>query len=248
MLVDDEPRFPSTLEVWPTLGEARRVYRLLFRRSVATAAVVYAAIALVEIAHHVVAAPVSQALGFVEFLATFAGPVIVQGALVEIVRNIHEGRPPERIGALFKAGGNRFWSLLGASVLYSLGIIFGAILLLIPGLIVAARWCLLAPLIMLEHCGVIAASRRSSTLVQGHTGTALGCIAVSFLISGGPSWVLLLTNAAFSARIGVFLVWNALTAPFSAHVLTVIYYRLADSDKPVIDPAVHTWRSVWEGR
>ena len=40
--------------------------------------------------------------------------------------------------------------------------------------------------------------------------------------------------------------WSSLTAPFDAHVLTVIYYRLTDSEVPVIHPAVLQWDSVWE--
>jgi hypothetical protein len=42
-------------------------------------------------------------------------------------------------------------------------------------------------------------------------------------------------------------VWTSLTAPFAAHVLTVIYYHLTDPARPVIHDDVFTWPSVWGG-
>jgi len=41
-------------------------------------------------------------------------------------------------------------------------------------------------------------------------------------------------------------VWNSVTAPFTAHVLTVIYYRLTDPERPVIHEDLLGWSSVWE--
>jgi hypothetical protein len=102
---------------------------------------------------------------------TFSGPVVVQGALIHIVRNVHEGRPPERIPSLIREAGRRFWSLIGAPILYGLGFFFGLLLLIVPGVIVAARWCLLAPLIMLEGRFVGAARERSTDLVRARTAT-----------------------------------------------------------------------------
>jgi hypothetical protein len=67
------------------LRDAVGVYRLLFRRSVAAAALIYAPIAVVEA---VAAVPADHgarlALGLFSFVLGFAGLVLVQGALVEI--------------------------------------------------------------------------------------------------------------------------------------------------------------------
>ena len=40
--------------------------------------------------------------------------------------------------------------------------------------------------------------------------------------------------------------WKSLTAPLEAHVLTVIYYRLTEPERPVIHEDVAGWESVWE--
>jgi hypothetical protein len=246
--MDESLRVAAPLRVRSVLGDAVRVYRLLFVRSVTTAAVVYAAIALIDILHHANAGSAAQALAVVSTVLGLAGPLVVQGALVAIVRNVHVGRPPERIGELFRLGGGRFWPLLGASLLYGFGVFLALLLLIVPGLILAARWSLLAPLVVLERRGVDEARRRSSELVKGHTGAVLGCVFLTLLIVSLIVWPLALTHLSFGTSVFLSFLWSALTAPFEAHVLTVIYYRLADPDRPVIDPSVTRWHSVWDGR
>jgi hypothetical protein len=106
------PRVPLTLGA--VYGEAWELYRLLMRRSILTAFLVFA---VVDGVGRLSGLPESTAarvvLGLLSFVLTFSGPVVVQGALVHIVRNIHEGRPPERIPVLVREAGRRFWSLLG---------------------------------------------------------------------------------------------------------------------------------------
>jgi hypothetical protein len=139
----------------------------LFRRSVSAAALVYAIVALLEIARHAASGVVGGALGLTVLVASTGGPLLVQGALVEIVRNVHEGTAAERTGRLFASSRARIWRLFGASVIYVTGVIFGAILFVVPGVLAAARWCLLAPLVMLEGKTVAEARFRSSALVKG---------------------------------------------------------------------------------
>jgi hypothetical protein len=236
------------------LRDAAAVYRLLFRRSVVTAAIVYAVITVADV---VADQPDIRArrtiLGLVAFALAVAGPVLVQGALVRIVRNIHEGERPEEVGTLFRAARDRIGSLLLASIVYGLGVLFGLLLLVVPGLLAAARWCLMAPLIMLEGKSSGDARSRSASIVRGQTGTVLIAIIVSFLLTSSLPWATLLaaTLLAGSPDAGspldaiLFFVWSSVTAPFSAHVLTVIYYKLVDPDRPIIHESVAGWESPW---
>jgi hypothetical protein len=236
------------MTVGEVLSQAWIVYRLLFKRSVLTAAVVYALIALLRIAHHASSGPSAQLISLGVFVLDLAGPLIVQGALIEIVRDINEGQAPRPIRVLMGRGRERLWPLLGASLVYAFGVGFGLILLVIPGLILAARWSLLAPLVVLEEQTVGDARHRSNTLVKGRTGIVLVCIAVPYLVGGSLPLLAFLAQLSFATTIVLTFIWSALSAPFYAHVLSVIYYRLADPTKPVIDPRVGIWRSVWEGR
>ena len=88
------------MNITGVLRDAWRVYTLLFRRSVTVAAIVYLAIAALELTSGVAAAILRQ-------LASIGGPVIVQGALVLIVRNVHEGRRPAEIAELTRRAGRR---------------------------------------------------------------------------------------------------------------------------------------------
>ena len=230
------------------LGEAFSIYRLLFARSVATAAVVYAIQAGLQLLHHGASPAAAQALAIPLFLIGLGGPVLVQGALVEIVRNVHEGRRPKPMGTLFRDSRRRFWRLLGASFVYILGIVLGLVLLIVPGLIVAARWCLLVPLIMLEGKSVGDARRVSSELVRGKTSSVLGCLVITWVLTSWFGVFIAFSHLGFGTRVFLAFLWSALTAPFAAHVLTVVYYRLRDPGRPVVDPHVRTWDSVWEGR
>jgi hypothetical protein len=238
------------MTVGSILGDAFDLYRLLFRRSVAAAAIVYAVVALFELAAEL---PEGQGarivLGLVSFAVGFSGPVLVQGALVRIVRNIHEGERPETIGELLRAARHRIWSLLLASIVYGLGVAGGLLLFIAPGLLAAARWCLMAPLIMLEGDSAGNARRRSSELVRGTTWTVLGAIVVSFLLVTFVEaafisyWGLSDRNVAVDILFG--FAWSSISAPFTAHVLTVIYYKLVDPDRPVVHENVRSWTSLW---
>jgi hypothetical protein len=245
----DRPVDVSIDKVW---GDAWAVYKLLLRRSIVTAAVVYAIVDGTN--------PVSDAihnrgarigLGVLGFLLALAGPVLVQGALVVIVRDVHDGRRPETVRELLGHAWRRFGSLMGASILYGLGVLLGLLALIVPGLLAASRWCLMAPLIMLEGEGAFDARDRSSERVKPYTWGVLGIVVATFAATT-------LIHSAVPALIGIryhstlfrFLlgvVASSLTAPFYAHVLTVMYYRITNPDQPVIHPDVRTWRSVWSG-
>ena len=170
------------MSVSSILGTAWDLYVQLFRRSVAVAAIVYAVSALVDLsASRSRNETLGAVLGLVAFALAFAGPVLVQGALVWIVRNVHEGERPEQIGVLFEAARARLGSLLLASIVYGLGVAVGLVLFVVPGLLAAARWCLLAPLVMLEGRSTGEARRRSSEIVRGSTATVLGALVVTLL-------------------------------------------------------------------
>jgi hypothetical protein len=164
------------------------------------------------------------------------------------VRNIHEARAPESTHRVSAGAAGRLVPLIGALLVYAVGVAFGLLLLIVPGLVILARWSLMPAVVMLERKGVYDSRSRSNTLVRGQTRQVLGCVLASFAILVGGSFVILSLNLGFGTETFASFVWSSLAAPFAAHLLTVIYYRRADPDRPVIHPAVLTWKSVWEGR
>ena len=240
----------ASLRIGKVYADAWRVYRLFLRRTILTGAVVFGVVALVDVLHdHTAGRGAGIGFGILGFFVDLGGPVFVQGALIEIVRNVHEGRAAKPIGALYEKARKRFWPLFWASIFYSIGVFFGLLLLIVPGLLAAARWSLMAPFVVLEDEDPGDALDRSRAVVAGRTGRVMWIVVATFVLFSGTSelvFFFVLPGGATTSILFSF-VWSSLTAPFEAHVLSVVYYRLADPGRPVIHEDVARWRSVWAG-
>jgi hypothetical protein len=216
---------------------------------VLTAAIVFGVVALFDVARdHIPGRGAAIGLGILGFVVDWAAPVFVQGALIEIVRNVHEGRAAKAIGALYERARKRFRPLFWASVFYSLGVSFGLLLLVVPGLLAAARWSLMAPFVVLEEDDPGDALDKSRAVVTGRTGRVMAIVVATFVLFSGTSALIVYFLPGGAAGAIVFsFVWGSLTAPFEAHVLSVVYYQLTDPVRPVIHEDVPRWRSVWAG-
>jgi hypothetical protein len=90
---------------------------------------------------------------------------------------------------------------IGQSILWSLGMLAALLALLVPAIILLARWSICLPAMISEDSSVIESFKRSWTLTRGHTGIVL----LAFLTSFVP--------AIFGIVIASFL---AVTAPLPA--------------------------------
>jgi len=247
------------ITVGAILSDAWDVYRLLFRRSFPIAFCVYAAINAVDFINDAFDNRGTRiSVDLLSFVLSLAGPILVQGALVQIVRDVHEGVRPESAIGLVRRAFDRLGSLVGASFIYGLGVVIGLALLIVPGLLVAARWSLMAPAIMLEGRWAMPAQERSRAIVRGEienglgdrTGLALGVVVTSFLLTTGIPDALALFAYHYVwnwATWALAVLISAMLAPYQAHVLSVLYYRLVEPERPAVDPKVWTWPSVWRG-
>jgi hypothetical protein len=180
-----------------------------------------------------------------------AGTALVQGALVEAVDDAHGGRPAGSVRDLYRSAGARTGTVLWLSILTGLGVGLGLVFL-VPGLVLLTRWSLAVPVAVLERLPARAAMRRSRELVRGHGWavfrvlvnvgviTQVLALAVRLAVSHtfGPAHPL----AAFA--VGETL-GSALTLPYAAHAMSVVYYRLTQPERPVLAPAAARWESVW---
>jgi len=220
------------------LTEAFEVYRRLLRRSVIVAGLIFAVVSLAQ------ALAVQDRTGLAELIAlllSLAGGLLVQGALVEVVRDLHEGREPAALNDYYNRTRDRLGTLFGTSLFYG----FAAILI-VP----IARWSLAVPLVMIERLSRRDAFRRSSELVRGRTGKVLLLVLITFAISAVAGIAI---RAAFTFLPNFAANWiggtvaGALTVPFQAHVLTVLYYRLTEPERPILPEQTRaSWQSVWD--
>ncbi|HEY4031799.1 MAG TPA: glycerophosphoryl diester phosphodiesterase membrane domain-containing protein [Caulobacteraceae bacterium] len=126
--------------------------------------------------------------GFIIF--TFLGGVaslvtvpMLQGALFSGSMADLEGHPTAMNDWL--ATGRQHWlSMLGLNILMGLGVFFGMILLIVPGILLALRWAVSAPLVVLEGRGIQEAMGRSADLTKDRRWSIflLGLILLGALI------------------------------------------------------------------
>jgi hypothetical protein len=154
----------------------------------------------------------------------------LQGALVEAVADVRDGRADLSIGETFARARPFVFALLGAGVLAVLGIMAGLVLLVVPGLVLLTWWSLIGPVIVLERASVGQSFGRSRQLVRGHGWSVFGVIVLTVLalILGGLVIAVALLWVPDEIRNPVTnLVSNSLLAPFAAIAWTLMYYRLA---------------------
>ncbi|HET8894791.1 MAG TPA: hypothetical protein VFM96_11910 [Gaiellaceae bacterium] len=221
------------------LGEAFAVYRRLWRRSILVAGLVSI---VVSLAQALANRHVTLLTQLVAVLLSLVGSLLVQGALVEVVRDLHEGREPAPLAEYYERTRGRLGTLLGTALLYGLGAI-----LIIP----LARWALAVPLVVIERLKRREAFARSSELVRGRTGRVLMLVLITFVISGIAALVI---GAVFAPLPNFLAAWiggtvaGAIAVPFQAHMLTVLYYTLTEPERPILpdEPVRTSWKSVWD--
>lgn len=165
-------------------------------------------------------------------VVSFAVAILYQGMVVSLVHDVQDGRRDSSVGELFRSVGPVLWPLIGASLLYGIGVGIGFFLLIVPGCILLTIWAVIAPAIVIEKKEVIASFGRSRELVRGYGWPVFGTVIVATLITAIAS--LILTGIAEAIAGGPILrivfgaLASTLTAPIGGLVAAVLYYRLLE--------------------
>jgi hypothetical protein len=212
-----------SLELGGVLRDTAKLYRRLFGRTVLTATLVFAVVCLAET---VAPWPV--------IILSLVGTALVQGALVEAVAKERDRRAQGSIADLYGAAWTRIGSLIAVSLLTGVGVGVGLFLLVVPGLILFTRWSLAVPAVMLEGKSPVEAMRRSTTLVKGHGWPVFGIFVTMTVAAGLTSLALELLLVRALGLWASLTVASALTTPFAAHALNVVYYRIVDPGRAVL--------------
>jgi Membrane domain of glycerophosphoryl diester phosphodiesterase len=246
------------LEIKGVLQDTRLVYRSLFRRSVVTGFIVFALLGLIEVIADVTHSfTVALVFGLLAVATGFVGTTFVQGALVDAVDSEHQGASVPSVGELYLSSWRRLGSLVWLSIVTGLGVALGLLLFVVPGVMLAIRWTLAAPIVMLEGLGARDAMKRSSELVRGHRGAVFRVLLNVWgrTVIAGAILNLILGRLSATTGHAIFSFWlsgalaSAIVTPYAGHALSVVYYRLMDPDKPVIaEQPANGWHSIWRGQ
>src|SRR3954454_20789914 len=141
------------------------VYRDQFAVFVPAALIIFVPVALLQ-----ALAAGTGGFGFLVLgsVLSIIGSFLLEGVVVEAVRDIQDGRRDLSLGDLFRSVSPVLGMLLGAGILAGLGIIVGLILFVIPGLVLLTWWSMIAPVVVIERPGVGASFGRSRALVHGN--------------------------------------------------------------------------------
>jgi hypothetical protein len=159
----------------------------------------------------------------------------LQGALVEAVADIRDGRADLTMGQTFGRAQQHIGTLAIAGILAGLAVAVGLLLLIVPGLYLLTIWSVLIPVIVLERRRVMEAFGRSRELVSGNGWNAFGVIVLCFLIVIGVSIVVRILTFWLGGDFGEYVrsvLSNTIAIPFLALALTNMYFRLLEVKEP----------------
>jgi hypothetical protein len=129
-------------------------------------------------------------------LAALITSAILQGALIyATVQDLNGQRAG--LGDSLATGLRNFLPLIIVSILWAIGVVFGFILLIVPGIILLCIWCVAIPSLIADRTGIFGAFSRSAELTRGNRWRifALGVIL----------WVLMIVvGTVFNAMSGVY--------------------------------------------
>ncbi len=170
-------------------------------------------------------------------VGTIAG-TLYQGVVVNLVRDVKDGRRDASAGDLVNAAMPMVLPLIGAGLLSGIAIGIGTVLFIVPGLILLTIWAVIAPVIVVEHSGVMDSFGRSRELVRGNGWPVFGAIFIAFLIVliGGLFFSAIAGSIANGALVRVVFsaIAATITAPVSALVAAVLYFRLRAIEGPTV--------------
>jgi len=171
-------------------------------------------------------------------VTTWIGGAFVLAACVKALSDAYLGQAPTADGSL-RFALRRLLPLLALQIVYIIGLLLGFVALIITGVWLYAMWSVAVPSLVIERTGPFRSLSRSYRLVRGRWWPVAGVLVVSYLMvviiggligaglgavalsSSNPSVLLAVSITVLSA-----IVSGVLVQPFSAAVVTVLYYDL----------------------
>jgi hypothetical protein len=135
---------------------------------------------------------------------------------------------PLQVGAALQRAFNRFFPLIGLSILFSLAILLGLALLVVPGLILLCMWSVVVPACIVEGHGPTASMTRSAELTKGYRWQIFGMFLLLWIVNWIGRLVIQFGLGLASTTLAsiVSFVWLAAWTGYWSCVLIMTYHDL----------------------
>jgi hypothetical protein len=216
-------------------SEAWGMYKTFARHLLTIAFVIYLVAAII-----VALLALAGRFGFLlGLLVVLIAGFVLQAVLVKAVQDVRDGRVDLSIGETISAVTPSLSAVIGASILASIGIWIGFLLIIVPGLYLMTIWAVIVPVIVIERSGALASFTRSRELVRGRGWHVFGTLVLVYIIQIVVEYLLSLIFSALPHVLGDGLssvISGTLISPFLALVVTLVYYRLVGISAPAAGP------------
>jgi hypothetical protein len=163
-------------------------------------------------------------------LASIVGTFWLQGALVEAVRDVRDGRQDLSLTEMFARVRPRLPTIIVAGIIAGVAIVIGLILVIVPGLFLLTIWSLIIPVIVLEGRSAGESFGRSRELVRGYGWSVFGVIAITIGVLIVASIVASIATFWLPDGVDRFaqdVISNTVVIPFVAVAWILMYFALA---------------------
>jgi hypothetical protein len=154
-----------------------------------------------------------------------------QLVMIALALDVLAGRPPQ-FGPALAQGLRLLVPAILVRLLLWLGVGFGLMLLIIPGLVLMLTWAIVVPVLVAERPGILASFSRSGELLRGARWRLLLLFSIVFVawsLFGGMGQGFALASVTSGARIGSIIIQAlvaTLTGAMGAAGLSTIYHQL----------------------
>jgi hypothetical protein len=155
------------------------------------------------------------------------GP-LVSALHIHAVISIGQGEEP-RLAQIARRGLRVLPVVVAAVIVAGFGIALGFLALIVPGVLLALRWSVVAQVAAVEHEGWIPSLGRSGALTRGHYWHIFGLFVITVVVNGGLGFAaasLPLGSTSGAASVALGIATHTITASFSALTLAILYFDL----------------------
>jgi hypothetical protein len=153
---------------------------------------------------------------------------LISAVHIHAVVLIGEGARP-RFGQVALRGLRVLPVVAAAVIVAGLGIFLGFLALIIPGILLALRWSVVAQVAAIDNEGWIPSLRSSQELTRGHYGHIFGLLLIAAVLAGGVTVgaeAIPLGSTSGAASVAVGIAMRTITASFTALTLSLLYFDL----------------------